>query len=146
MIGKLSENQIDHVLRSKLIGRIGCHADGRTYVVPVAYVMDNGYIYAHSRTGQKVTMMRKNPRVCFQVDDIDSLANWRSVVIDGQFEELKTETLQTKAFNLLKDRLSPLVTSDAARPSDVPPPGEKKLRPIFYRIKILEKSGRYEIK
>lgn len=146
MIGTLSEEQIDQVLISKAVGRIGCHADGKTYVVPVAYAFDGTHIYAHSRAGQKIAMMRKNPRVCFQVDDIDNLANWRSVVIDGEYEELKTATLQAKAFNLLRTRLSPLITSDAAKPAEVPPPGEKKLRPVYFRIRVNEKSGRFEKK
>jgi len=144
MIGSLTGEQIDQVLFSRVLGRIGCHADGKTYIVPVAYVFDGTHIYAHSRSGQKIEMMRKNPRVCFQVDDIDNLSNWRSVVIDSEYEALKSAELQDKAFHLLKARLSPLVTSDAARPQDEPPPGEKRLRPVFYRIAIIEKSGRYE--
>lgn len=146
MIDILTEDQIDHVLYSQVVGRIGCHLDGKTYVVPVAYAFDGSHIYAHSRVGLKIRIMRKNPRVCFQVDEIDNLANWRSVLIDGEFEELTTTVKQLKAFEVLKSRLSPISTSDAARPVQNPPPGEKRRRPIFFRIAILEKSGRYEKK
>ena len=146
MIDVLTDDQIDHVLQSQVVGRIGCHYDGKIYIVPVAYAFDGTYIYAHSRLGTKIRMMRKNPRVCFQVDVIDNLANWRSVLIDGEYEELTTTATQLKAFELLHSRLSPISTSDAARPSQTPPPGEKKLRPIFYRILIKEKSGRFERK
>lgn len=143
MIDKLSKTQIDQVLVSQVVGRIGCHADGDTYVVPVAFAFDGDYIYAHSRAGLKIDMMRKNPRVCFQVDVIAGLARWRCVILRGVFEELKTSAQQAKAFALLKERLSPLETSEAAQPTS-PPPGEKKRRPIFFRIRILERSGRYE--
>ncbi len=143
MIGLLNDTQIDHVLNSQFVGRIGCHARGKTYVVPIAYAFDGAYIYGHSLVGQKVQMMRENPLVCFQVDQIDNLANWRSVTIDGEFEELKTVRLQSKAFTILSDRLNPIKTSDAAQPRQ-PPPGEKKRRPIFFRIAIKEKSGRFE--
>lgn len=144
MIDKLTEDQIDQVLTSQLVGRIGFHGDGRTYILPVTYAFDGSHIYAHSRPGSKIEVMRKNPRVCFQVDVIDNLANWRSVLIDGEYEELTTKQHQLKAFNLLSARLTPVITSQAARPQPNPPPGEKKRRPIFYRINILEKSGRYE--
>lgn len=143
MIAELNDRQIENILSSVLVGRIGCHSEGRTYVVPVAFAWHDGYIYAHSNEGLKVRMMRKNPSVCFQVDAIDSLANWRCVIMQGEFEELTTRELQLHAFNLLQERLSPFRTSDAAKPHS-PPPGEKRRRPVFYRIRIVEKSGRYE--
>ena len=33
-------------------------------------------------------MMRENPWVCVEVDHMDNLANWRSVIAWGRFEEL----------------------------------------------------------
>ena len=36
-------------------------------------------------------MMRANPFVCFEVEDIDDLANWHSVIAWGVFEELACE-------------------------------------------------------
>jgi nitroimidazol reductase NimA-like FMN-containing flavoprotein (pyridoxamine 5'-phosphate oxidase superfamily) len=39
MFGKLNHDQIEEVLKNQFIGRIGCHADGITYVIPVSYVM-----------------------------------------------------------------------------------------------------------
>ncbi|MDQ2657698.1 MAG: pyridoxamine 5'-phosphate oxidase family protein, partial [Bacteroidota bacterium] len=128
MIDLLTDEQIDQVLNSQVVGRIGCHQNGKTYVVPVAYAFDGTDIYAHSRLGLKIKVMRTNPRVCFQVDVIDNLANWRSVLLHGDYEELTTTARQLKAYELLKSRLSPITTSDAAKPVQNPPPGEKKLR------------------
>lgn len=144
MTDRLTDDQIDQVLASQVIGRIGCHLDGRTYVVPVAYAFDGHYIYGHSKTGLKISMMRKNPSVCFEVDIIENMASWRSVIVTGEYEELTTQALQLKAFQQLSARLSPLTTSESARPTRQPPAGEKKLRPIFFRISIREKTGRYE--
>ncbi len=144
MIGQLTDDQIDQVLASQLIGRIGCHLDGRTYVVPLAFAFDGHYIYGYAKNGLKISMMRKNPSVCFEVDMIENMANWRSVIVTGEYEELKTNALQLKAFKLLSARLSPLTTSESARPTRQPPAGEKKLRPIFFRILVREKTGRYE--
>jgi len=36
MIRPLANDEIERVLRAGVVGRIGCHADGRTYVVPVS--------------------------------------------------------------------------------------------------------------
>ncbi len=148
MIESLTKDQIDLVLRSQIIGRIGCSSNEKTYIVPVAYAYDGKYIYAHSKEGQKILMMRKNSSVCFQVDSIDNMTNWRSVVVWGQYEELKTSAHQLKAFKLLKDRFEPFNTSETAKPThgdgDFPAKVEKQKRAIFYRIAIREISGRYE--
>ena len=69
MTGELSQEQMEALLRSQVTGRIGCHADGRTFVVPVTYAYgEDGYIYGSTGEGLKVALMRKNPRVCFEVD------------------------------------------------------------------------------
>lgn len=148
MIEKLTNDQIDQVLTMQLLGRIGCSAGKKTYVVPVVYAFDGKYIYAHSKEGQKINIMRKNPAVCFQVDSIENLSNWRSVVIQGRYEELTSRAQQEKAMKLLTDKFAPLKTSTAAKPSYERIPGsgkiEKPLRAIIYRISIEEKTGRYE--
>src|SRR5665811_1020768 len=94
MLGKLTDKQIEHVLHRQSIGRIGCYAEDRIYIVPVTYVFHKGYIYAHSKEGLKVQMMRKNPHVCFQVDALENMANWQSVIIWGEYEELRGENEQ----------------------------------------------------
>ncbi|MBL7709984.1 MAG: pyridoxamine 5'-phosphate oxidase family protein, partial [Chitinophagaceae bacterium] len=44
MLGELNDKQIDSLLNTQLVGRLGCHAGGITYVVPVTYIYDNGDI------------------------------------------------------------------------------------------------------
>ena len=80
--------EIEQLLQQQLVGRIGCHVDGLTYVVPVSYAYEGNYIYCHALEGMKINMMRKNPDVCFEVDNTKNLANWQSVIAWGSFEEL----------------------------------------------------------
>lgn len=148
MVGELTDKQIDHVLNSQIIGRIGCYADGQMYIVPVTYVYDNGYIYAHSKEGLKIHMMRKNPDVCFEVDSVENMTNWRSVILWGEYEELRTKEEQKAGMNILIDRLTPFLTSETVRPSQSLSQStgflEKGLKPVAYRIKVTKKTGRYE--
>jgi hypothetical protein len=51
MIGELSATGIDEVLRSEMLGRIGCIANDWPYVVPVTYVCSGDSVYAHSPEG-----------------------------------------------------------------------------------------------
>lgn len=140
MLGTLTRSQIDAVLHASTIGRIGVSADGKTYVVPVTYVYDGDSVYGHSVLGQKIEMMRKAPNVCFEVDDISDMANWKSVIAYGRYEEL-TGDLATAAAKLIAARLGPLTTSETAGPAGH---GRGKGPNISYRIRLSERSGRYE--
>ena len=55
---------------------------------PFASRMSLEYIYVFSTVGKKIKWMRKNPKVCLQVDEIGNLSNWSSVVVDGTYLEL----------------------------------------------------------
>lgn len=88
MIGKLTESQIEELLGKQLIGRIGCHANDTTYVVPISYAYKDDNIYALTHEGMKVDLMRKNPQVCFEVDNTLDTSNWQSVITWGTFEEI----------------------------------------------------------
>lgn len=147
MLGKLTEAQIDQVLHAQFVGRIGCSNGDKVYVVPVTYVFDSGYIYVHSKEGMKVQMMRKNPKVCFQVDAVDNMTNWRSAIVWGEYEELKTEKEQKAGMNLMIDRLAPFIMSETVRPShhsQAPEVVEKGFKAVAYRIRITDKTGRFE--
>jgi uncharacterized protein len=146
MLGILTRGQIDHVLQSQVVGRLACYAGGKLYVVPVTYAYEGNYLYLHSRYGKKIEMMRKNPDVCFQVDQIDNMANWRSVIVWGKFEELKTEQAEQKGLKILSARLGPLITSATTQPElqDSPKTVEKAKKPVTYRIAIAENTGMFE--
>lgn len=148
MLGKLSDTQIEQVLQSYSLGRIGCYADGKIYVVPVTYVYHDGHIYAHSQEGMKIKMMRKNPGVCFQVDAMETMTNWRSVIVWGEYEELKSEEAQQAGMKIMMDRLAPFIISETVRASHgfshPPEVVEKGLKAVVYRIRITEKTGRFE--
>jgi nitroimidazol reductase NimA-like FMN-containing flavoprotein (pyridoxamine 5'-phosphate oxidase superfamily) len=142
MLGELTSDEIDHVLRSEAIGRIGCYAYGRPYVVPITYAYDGVAIYGHSREGLKLRMMRSHPTVCFEVDRMDSLSNWKSVIAIGTFSELEAKEADI-AMELLRRRLAPLVPSATSVPdSRLHASG---LPWSVFRILLGERTGRFEI-
>jgi len=146
MLGSLTKNQCERVLLSELVGRIGCHVSGKMYIVPLSYVFEKGYLYAHAKEGLKITMMRKNPNVCFQVDQIDDMAHWRSVVIWGKFEEITTPAAQDKTLELLDDRFKVYNTSESVKPVFNTTGQEllKEKKPVLFRIAVDEMTGRFE--
>jgi len=148
MLGALNEDQIETLLRELPVGRIGCHADGITYVVPVNYIYDGISLYAHSAKGMKIDMMRKNPEVCFQADAITSLQNWESVICWGKFEEITDMLEREHAMQKIINRVMPLMQGENAQPShgftsDASEIGfEVEL--ILYKIILSKKTGRFE--
>jgi uncharacterized protein len=146
MLGELYKAQIDNILHSQVIGRVGCYANGKMYVVPITYAYDGKYVYGHSKEGLKIRMMRKNPKVCFEVDVMENMANWRSVIGWGLYEELKDTDEQAKGMKILRDRFDPLTASETLRPhhSQRPQMVVKEVKAIVYRIKLVECTGRYE--
>ena len=133
MVGLLSPEEIESVLRRHRVGRIGCLLEDRPYVVPVNYGYDGVAIYVASADGQKIDAMRARPRVCFQVDEIEGTAMWRSVVADGVYEEL---TCDCERRNALKQIAQ---AGTAGRPCGLDPSDEI----ILFRIRLTEKSGRF---
>ncbi len=147
MFGILTDQEIDTFLSSQLIGHLGYHADGVTSVVPMSYSYNNGAIYAHSREGNKISTMRSNPRVCFQVDDTHNLSEWKSVVCQGIFEELVMPEQQQEALRFLNSRKFPMNNSETMHLGADWPFPEKSVSAVggvFFRIRILEKTGRFE--
>lgn len=147
MFDTLSHNQIIEVVSTSIVGRLGCHADGKTYVVPISYAYDGDSIYARTFEGMKISMMRKNPNVCFQVDKMESMADWKSVILWGNFEELKDEAERKEGLKILVSRVLPNIASETVKfTPEWPFPSDSldEIDGIIFRIRINEMTGRQE--
>ena len=146
MLGKLNQGQIEELLHTQVVGRIGCHHAGKTYVVPITYVYDGEHIIGHTQDGMKIHIMRENPYVCFEIDKVDNMANWESVITWGLYEELQGYDARL-AMQKLINRMLPVMIDE----THIPTQGMEThlldtggIKVIVYRIKLLEKTGRFE--
>jgi nitroimidazol reductase NimA-like FMN-containing flavoprotein (pyridoxamine 5'-phosphate oxidase superfamily) len=136
MVNILSNDEARELLSAERVGRLGCIAEGDPYVVPVNYVYDGEFAIIHSLPGRKIVAMRLNPRVCLQVDKIESNFGWRSVIVFGSYEEVTNRADRSQTLELLLKRfpeLTPvetLIAEDAMAPS-----------PIVFRIRIERMTG-----
>ena len=146
MIGELNTREIEELVSRQFIGRIGCHTNEVTYVVPVSYAYDGTYVYGRTFEGMKIKMMRSNPKVCFEVDNTKNLANWQSVIAWGEFEEIKDTAERAKALQKLQDRVLPIISSETMHITPQWPFSEDmdNIEGIFYRIRLTKKTGRFE--
>lgn len=148
MLGTLDENQIEDLLKQQVTGRIGCYADGITYIVPINYVYKDGYIYGHSAAGKKIEMLRKNPQVCFQIDHIESIVKWKSVIVWGVYQEITEREEMQEAMQGIIHHIIPLMPDENEHPSHGITDNESDIGTsidlILYKIRLTEKSGRFE--
>ena len=133
---ELARGEIDAFLRDQRIARLGCHADGVTYVVPLIYAYEDGAVVAVTTEGRKTAMLRENPAVCVEVDeyDADGKGSWRSVIGHGRYEELAGDAIEP-ALGLLRERFA----RTAGRASEPRPLGPGV---VVLRIALDELSGR----
>jgi uncharacterized protein len=133
---EMSRDEIDAFLREQRIARLGCHADGVTYVVPLIYAYGDGAVVAVTTEGRKTAMLRENPRVCVEVDeyDADGKGSWRSVIAHGTYEQLSGDAIEP-ALALLRERFA----RTAGRTAEPRPLGPDV---VVLRITLDEASGR----
>ncbi len=149
MLRQMGEAEIEAFLRTETTGRIGCHAGGMTYVVPVTYVYEDNFVYGHSSEGRKIHMMRLNPEVCFEVDRVSAVNDWTSVISWGRYEELGGQEALT-AMEFLMSRLVRQSSGRAEHPSypvrsaDPKRPDPGGLWVVLYRIRIAKSGGKME--
>ena len=150
MITSLSSSEIDDLFHKQLVGRIGCNYENEVYIIPMSYAYDGKYVYCHSYEGKKMEMMRKNPKVCFQVDEMKDMANWKSAIAWGKFEELTDKKERNKALKILLQRRLPIISSITTHLGETWPFSSEsreeldKIPGIVFRISIKEKTGKIE--
>jgi nitroimidazol reductase NimA-like FMN-containing flavoprotein (pyridoxamine 5'-phosphate oxidase superfamily) len=138
-MGELTREEMDGVLQRQTVAHLGCQRGGRPYVLPLNYAWDGEAVYVHALGGAKIDIMRENPQVCVQVDEVEGPISWRSVVGWGRFEELRGDGA-ARAMQILVDRLAPPNPNGWADPF-VPPLIADKV--VLFRVRLAETSGRY---
>jgi nitroimidazol reductase NimA-like FMN-containing flavoprotein (pyridoxamine 5'-phosphate oxidase superfamily) len=134
MIGILTPDEIERTLGRSKLGRIGCSTQDRPYVVPITYAYLDGCVYAYSALGRKIRVMREQPNVCFEVEEIDGPSSWRSVIAEGEYEEVPEGPARREALLLLgldENELiprSPNINGGA----------------VVFRLRLGSKTGRFE--
>jgi nitroimidazol reductase NimA-like FMN-containing flavoprotein (pyridoxamine 5'-phosphate oxidase superfamily) len=147
MFGNLTAPQIEDLLHAETVGRIGCYADGLVYVVPISFTYDGVFLYAMTKEGMKLNMMRKNPQICFEVDSLSDMGNWKSVIAWGVFEELTEDPARKTALSKLHQRALPMSTSaTAVLSSEWPftPDNLETIKGVVFRVRLAKKTGRFE--
>ena len=88
----LSREECEAILARNHVGRIAYAKQNHVDIEPLHYVYDDGWIYGRTSHGAKIeaTGVTWWP-VAFEVDEVEELFRWRSVVVHGGFYVLDAE-------------------------------------------------------
>jgi nitroimidazol reductase NimA-like FMN-containing flavoprotein (pyridoxamine 5'-phosphate oxidase superfamily) len=74
------------LLAAQHVGRLAFTFRDRVDIEPVHYVFRDGWIWGRTQHGTKVNILAHHPWVAFEVDHVEALFSWRSVVVRGRVE------------------------------------------------------------
>src|SRR5690606_33708160 len=89
---ELDENDIRSILGRNSVGRLVFDWGGRIDVRPLLYVYSNGRIYG--RTSHNANFVQRDSLpapVVFEVDEIEAVLHWKSVIVRGEFSLLDAD-------------------------------------------------------
>ena len=143
LVRSLSTLECAKVLTANRLARLACTNNGRPYIVPIYFAYAENYLYAFSMPGKKIEWMRANPRVSVLVEEREQGREWKSVVVDGRYEELPDRI----GYKVQRDHAWALLSKyvdwwepGALKP--VTPPVADHSDHVFFRIVVDQLSGR----
>ena len=135
------------LLESNYIGQLAYIAGVSPHMVPITYYYDKAThtITSYSSVGHKLVAMRKNPSIALGVSEITSVANWRSVLVHGTFEELQgidAKHMLREFSEGIKSILKRTKGKEVKYISEFSAKIEAEKTPVVFRIKINEITGK----
>jgi len=108
----MSLSEAKTFLEEQMVGRLALTVNDRPYIVPLNYLYLDGKICFHSaRYGQKISFLRQNHNVCFEVDRVFGFTKggedcsyaplYKSVIAYGKATIVKEETERLKILSKL---------------------------------------------
>jgi nitroimidazol reductase NimA-like FMN-containing flavoprotein (pyridoxamine 5'-phosphate oxidase superfamily) len=135
---ELDRAECDAILGRNSVGRVAFSLHDRVDIEPISYVHEGTWIYLRTGHGTKVSTVAHNRWVAFEVDEVEGMFEWRSVVVHGAIYRLDPEGApEARAAYAHAVALLRSLNSEALGPRDAAP-----FRDIIMRIYVDEVTGR----
>jgi uncharacterized protein len=85
-VRELDRAECERILARNHVGRLAYARKNLVDIEPVHYVYADGWVHGRTSVGRKLSLLGSTwwP-VAFEVDEVEDLWNWRSVVVHGGF-------------------------------------------------------------
>lgn len=126
-----------------LIGRVGyghlaCAWQDQPYIVPINYAYEKHSIYVYTTAGLKTEILKHNPLVCLQVEEVREDGTWQSVVITGEAEPIEDKVEREAAVDIIRSSNPGLMPALAIKWTNN---WIRENKEVVYRIKVLTATG-----
>lgn len=85
------------LLRRQTVGRMAFSFHDRVDITPIHYVYSEGWLFARTSHGAKMTTIQHVPWVALEVDEVRSVFDWQSVVVHGTVYMMERDAGPTEA-------------------------------------------------
>jgi nitroimidazol reductase NimA-like FMN-containing flavoprotein (pyridoxamine 5'-phosphate oxidase superfamily) len=138
-IRSLSREECERILARNNVGRLAYARGNHVDIEPLNYAFDGQWLYGRTSPGNKLDVTGEQwwP-VAFEVDEVEGLFQWRSVVVHGGFYAIGDEgpewqqAAHAKGVELLRALIPETFTAD----------DPVAFRTVLFRIAVQEISGR----
>jgi uncharacterized protein len=131
---ELDRNDVDSILARNNVGRLAFTSAGRVEIRPVHYVYSDDTLYGRTSPETSIAQSSELPAaVAFEVDEIESVFQWKSVIVRGELDVLSPGTDEWKAAAELLRRV---VKGTFTKRDPVPH------RTTIFRLRVSEATGR----
>ena len=138
-IRELDRGECEAILARNHVGRLAYVEQGRVTIEPLHYVFHDGWLYGRTSHGAKMDAVGYTwSPVAFEVDEIEELFRWRSVVVHGGFYTVVDDGDSVhdhdwwKGVQLLRTLIPGTFTGD----------DPVRFRTIVFRMAVQEITGR----
>ena len=111
------QKEIENILKACSVCRLAMVDGDKPYLVPMNFGYRDGALYLHSaREGKKIELIKKNPEICFEADEIvrfrkaklacDWGVEYKSVIGSGKAVFLTGPEEKRRAFDIIMAQYS----------------------------------------
>jgi uncharacterized protein len=139
VIRKLTREECEQILARNHVGRMAYAWGNRVDIEPLHYVYHDGWLFGRTSHGAKLaTTGEEWWPVAFEVDEVEGIFRWRSVVVHGGFYTIPEygPDWEKAAWRTGVELLRTLVPETLTEDDPVP------FRNVLFRIPAQELSGR----
>lgn len=147
MIQKLDKSKCRTLLSQNYIGHLAYIFNNRPYVLPITYFYDESTnsIIGYSGKGHKIRALRINRDISMEVSEVDTVSNWKSVLVQGSYREFEGSTAKINLHKFsegVKEVISYKEGKNLSYISEFSSKIYKEGPPIVFKIDIEELTGR----
>lgn len=135
---EMSNNEVDALLGRVGYGHFACAWEDQPYVVPINYGYDKQAIYIYTTAGLKSEIIKHNPLVCLQVEDVQEDGSWQSVVVTGEAEVIEDRGERERAVNIVRSSNPRLSNALAIKWTNN---WIRENKEVVYKVKVLTITG-----